>query len=186
MIIKQNYMSLKQLIRQKMYERIIAVVRQHYVSFIPVVLLLIALALMPFGAYFLLNAIVSNLLTDPIYYPILVLSGSIYYLSICLFFYGYFASFYLNIMIITNDRLVYINQKTIFSRVITEIDLYQIQDVTSDVSGFFHSVFNYGDISIQTAGTIPRIIMPNVPDPNNLRQQILDLANEDKKIHGTT
>lgn len=178
-------MGLKQLIKQKLYERIIAVVRQHFVSFIPVMLLLIIIAAMPFGVYFLLNNIVANLLTHPTYYPIMVLAASIYYLSICLFFYGYFASFYLNIIIITNDRLVYINQKTIFSRVITEIDLYQIQDITSDVSGFFPSVFGYGNLSIQTAGPIPRIIMPHVPDPNNLRQQLLDLANEDKKIHNT-
>ena len=36
---------------------------------------------------------------------------------------------------------------------------------------------------IQTAGSIPKFTLHNVPSPHALRQQILDLSAEDKKHH---
>lgn len=178
-------MSLVEIIHKKFYEKILYVVRHHYVTFFPSIALFIALILTPFGAFFLINANYANILSDPIWFPILVLVGSIYYLSICLFFYGYFIDFYLDILVITNDRLVDINQNGLLARTIAEFDLYQIQDVTSEVDGLFPSIFNYGNLTIQTAGAIPKAIIKNIPDPHRLRQVILDLAAEDKKYHQT-
>ena len=124
-----------------------------------------------------------HLLLGPISRPLLILFASTYYLSICLFFYGYFIDFYLDILIVTNDRLLDIEQKGVFARSMAEIELYQIQDITSEVEGFFPSLFNYGNMIIQTASAIPRVIMHNIPNPHALRQELLDLAAEDKKYH---
>jgi len=51
------------------------------------------------------------------------------------------------------------------------------------IKGFFATLFKYGNLEIQTAGTVPKFIMENVPHPHELRQRLLDLAAEDKRHH---
>ncbi len=116
----------------------------------------------------------------------LTLSASIYYLSIGIFFYTYFVNYYLDLLIITNDRLLHIEQEGIFARTISEVDLYKIQDITSTIDGFFPSMFNYGDLLIQTAGAVEKFSIVSIPKPESLRQKILDLAEEDRKFHSKT
>ena len=126
-----------------------------------------------------------DILIHEIYFPLGVLLFSTYYLSICLFFYSYFVAFYLDMWVITNDRMVDIRQITLFARSVAELDLYQIQDATSEVKGVFPSLFDYGNVAIQTAGAHAQFMLLNVPHPHQLREMILDLAAEDKKYHNT-
>ena len=63
------------------------------------------------------------------------------------------------------------------------MDLYQTQDVISEVNGFFPSLFKYGDLIIQNASAVTKFQSYNVPHPDKLRSIILDLANEDRKFH---
>ena len=86
-------------------------------------------------------------------------------------------------MIVTNDRLLHIEQEGLFARTISELDLYQVQDVTSEVKGVFPSLFGYGNLLVQTAGAKEVFRMVDIPHPENLRQAILDLAEEDRKFH---
>lgn len=159
-------------------------VRRHPITFVPYILFFIILLAAPIGLYWLLiNSSLNSYLQNEGGYALAILGASVYYLSCYLFFYTHLATFHLDLWIITNDRLLDMEQKTLFSRVITEIDLYQIQDATSEVSGFFPSIFNYGNIHLQTAGAMNKILFKNVANPNKLREAILDLAAEDKKYH---
>lgn len=176
-------MNFIQLIHKKTYERIVHVIRRHTITFIPIALLFIALILVPPIVDWMGQNLWPDFFTSASLYPLLVLFLSVYYLSLCLFFYSYFIDFYLDILIITNDRLVDIDQKGLFARSVAEIELYQIQDITSQVEGFFPSIFNYGQLIIQTASAVPRVIVHNVPNPHLLRQELLDLAAIDKKYH---
>ena len=44
-------------------------------------------------------------------------------------------------MIITNDRMVDMEQNGLLARTVAEADLYLIQDVTSEIKGLFGSIF---------------------------------------------
>ncbi|MCX6779795.1 MAG: PH domain-containing protein [Candidatus Magasanikbacteria bacterium] len=175
--------SVSSLIKIKSYEHVVHVIRRHGVTFIPYILLFLILICIPVIAYYLFEAAFTNVLQGPQATPIVVLAGSTYYLALALFFYSFFVEFYLDCWILTNDRLVDVRQISLFARTIAEVDLYQIQDVSSEIKGFFPSIFNYGDVYLQTAGPVPKFILLNVPNPDGLRQQILDLASEDKKFH---
>jgi hypothetical protein len=158
-------------------------VRRDLITLLPAIFGFILLLAAPFGAYFLFSKIFPSLLTNSITLPLTILFASIYFLSVGLFFYTYFVNFYLDLLIITNDRLLHINQIGMFARSISEVDLYKIQDITSKIDGFFPALFKYGDLLIQTAGTQEKFMIYNVPDPEGLRQIILDLAEEDRKFH---
>ncbi len=171
------------IIQIKSYEHIVQTIRRHGATFVPYVFIFAILMCIPVIAYYLFQAAFANVLQGPAATPILVMIGSTYYLALILFFYSFFVEFYLDCWILTNDRLVDVRQISLFARTVAEVDLYQIQDVSSEVNGFFPSIFNYGNIYLQTAGPVPKFILLNVPHPDRLRQEILDLASEDKKFH---
>jgi membrane protein YdbS with pleckstrin-like domain len=176
-------MTIDRLIRKKPYENIASVVRRHPVTFLKTILGFLLLLATPIILYWFFNQLFPTLLNNPIVRPLTILAIGIYLLSVVMFFYSFFVDFYLDELIITNDRLIDMEQNGLLARTIAEADLYLIQDVTSEVKGFFSSLFNYGRVAIQTAGAVPKFIVVDVPNPHGLRQLLLDLASEDKKFH---
>ncbi|MFH1292005.1 MAG: PH domain-containing protein [bacterium] len=176
-------MGINNLIHTKNYETIVVHVRRHFITYVPTILFFIILLLVPVGVGFLIGSTFPDLLSGAVSYPLLVMLAGIYYLSVMLFFYTSFVEFYLDIHIVTNDRMVDVNQITLFARKIAEVDLYQIQDISSEIRGFFATIFKYGNVDVQTAGSVPKFSMENVPNPHELRRLLLDLSAEDKKFH---
>ena len=176
-------MLLTNLIRQKSYEHIARQVRRSVVTLLPAVFGVMVLFLLPVGVRWLLDQLFPALLAGAVLGPIAILAAGLYYLFCILFFYSYFIDFYLDLLVLTNDRLIHINQYGLFSRTIFEVDLYQIEDATSEVHGLFARLFGYGNITIEVAGPGPKRIGESVPNPHELRRQILDLAAADKHYH---
>ncbi len=176
-------MLVSHLIKQKAYETIKYFLRQHPIVFIPTLALFIILLCVPFVIYFLINTLFPELLSNVSVYTFGVLGASIFYLSIFLFFYSQFLEFYLDIWIVTNDRIIDIEQAGLFARTISELDLYRIQDVTTEVNGFFPTMLHYGNVTIKTASSNSHIMFRNVRNPNEIRQAMIQLAEEDRKHH---
>ncbi|OGH61672.1 MAG: hypothetical protein A2848_01855 [Candidatus Magasanikbacteria bacterium RIFCSPHIGHO2_01_FULL_50_8] len=176
-------MHLNELIKQKPYEKIVYLIRRHWVTYIPTVLLFIVLAAVPLAVAFILNQTSPALLTEPHSYAFFMLLFSVYELSIALFFYASFLMYYLDLLIITNDRLVQVQQRNLFSRSISELDLFKIQDSTSEVHGFVATIFAYGKLSIQTAGEQKNFAFEAVPNVHAVRRELMSLAEEDRKFH---
>lgn len=162
-------------------ERIISILRPHWFIILKKLLFWGIIALMPLIFYLVfrdsdpLNIITNNL------YPFTVLFVSIYYLYLWLFIFVSFVDYYLDTWIITNQRIINIEQKRLFSRAVSEQKLYRVQDVTSEVSGFFATTLNYGDVYIQTAGETPRFIFKKIPDPYRVARKVSALVEFTKK-----
>lgn len=176
-------MHLNELIKQKPYEKIVHLIRRHWVTYIPTVLLFVVLALVPIAVSFILNQTSPALLTEPHSRAFFMLLFSVYELSVALFFYASFIMYYLDVLIITNDRLVQVQQRNLFSRSISELDLFKIQDSTSDVHGVVATVFGYGHLQIQTAGEQKNFSFAAVPQVHAIRRELMSLAEEDRKFH---
>jgi membrane protein YdbS with pleckstrin-like domain len=176
-------MHIERLIRKKPYETIEFVLRRHPLTFIPMMTLALLLLLVPIGVYVLLVSLFPTLFEHDIAFSMLVLSGSVYLLSVYLFMFANFIDFYLDLWIVTNDRIVDIEQFNLFSRTISELDLFRIQDVTTDVHGFFPTMFDYGTVTVKTASQNIHIIFKDVPRPNEVRRRIIELSDEDRKHH---
>jgi len=176
-------MGISILIKQKSYERIEYVLRRHPITFVPILLLFLVLLAVPAIVYLMINALFPTLFGGPIIFPLSVMLASAYCLGICLFFYSQFVDFYLDVWIVTNDRIVDIEQFGLFSRTISELDLFHIQDVTTDVHGFFATIFRYGNVSVKTASSNVDIVFRNVPNPNKIREHLVILSHEDRRFH---
>ncbi len=74
-------------------------------------------------------------------------------------------SWYNDIYILTSYRVIDVQQEGFFHRTFKEASLSRIQDITYEVKGVMASVFNYGLVEVQTAGTENAIKMTQVSDP---------------------
>lgn len=159
------------------------VLRRHPITFIPKILLFLVLLSVPFLLFFIFREAFSEILENPIASTTLILGASAYTLGIILFFYTIFTTFYLDVSIVTNDRIVDIQQHGLFSRVSSEMDLFRIQDVTAEVKGVFATFFDYGTVYVQTASNHAPLIMNDISHPNHIRDSLIELSHEDRKYH---
>jgi len=83
-----------------------------------------------------------------------------------------------DVMILTNIRLVDVDQKGIFTRLVTEALLDKIQDVSWSKVGIIESIFRVGTVKVQTAGTSATIEAHKVSKPEMLHQMINDLKQD--------
>lgn len=178
-------MILSKIIRQKPYEKIEYLLHRHAITFVPRAFLFLVLMALPVGLYFLIDNLYPELLNSEKIFPLSVLGASIYYLSIYLFAYAQFVEFYLDMWVVTNDRIIDIRQKGLFARTVSEMDLFRIQDTTAEIKGLFPTMFNYGNLQVRTAATggTNDIIFYNIPNPNELRETLIQLAEGDRKFH---
>ena len=176
-------MHLSHFVSQKSYEHIEHVLRRHWVTFLPVVFNFLIMLAVPVAVFFGTQYVFPDLLTGPIATPLLILFGSAYLLYALMFFYIQFIDYYLDLWIVTNDRIVDTEQKGLFARTITELELFQIQDVTTHIKGIFGTIFKYGDLVIATASNTSTIIFHDIPNPDMVRQEIVRLAEVDRSYH---
>lgn len=176
-------MHLRDVIHQKSYEHIVLEVRRSPITLLPAIVVFLFLLALPIILQWFFLLLFPTLFNGAVVLPLATLFVSLYYLSMDFFFYNYFVDFYLDVLVVTNDRLIAVKQLGIFARTVLEVDLYQIQDATSDSNGTFASIFNYGNVTIETAGASAKVIAANVVNPHGLRRQILDLASVDKHYH---
>ena len=158
---------------QKPGEKIFLLLRRHwfsYVSFIIIGLIMSIPLIILFVYLILFQQNFSSVLLN-----ISILAASIYLLFIIgLLLYG-FIDYYLDVYIVTNERIVDIEQNGFFKRKISELHLHQVQDVNAQVKGAFATMLHYGDIHIQTAGERENFIFKAVPNPYRISKIIVDL-----------
>lgn len=83
-----------------------------------------------------------------------------------------FLNWFFNLGIITNQRVVDIDFHSIIYKEVTATRLDRIEDITSKTGGYFESFFDFGNVFVQTAGTLPNIEFLNVPHPSRVVEVI--------------
>lgn len=79
-----------------------------------------------------------------------------------------------NVFIITNRRIIDVDQHGFFSKTVSECDYVKIQDVSYTVKGLFATFFHFGRIQIQTAGNIANLELDLIKDPAHVQEVIMD------------
>lgn len=97
-----------------------------------------------------------------------------------LFLMGRFFVYNSDLFIITNHRLINIDQSGFFTRRVSEAELENIQNVTYVIKGPIRSLLNFGDIEIQTAGNAPGLVFRNVENPHFVQERIVELQKKSK------
>lgn len=157
-------------------ETIIVALRQHVIVIIKKIVVFVVLTVI-ITVILVLFRTYTNLFSDKtsLGYVLFVLVASLIYLFLLLYIYQAWVIYYLNIWIVTNKRVVNVEQKSLFHREVAELQLDKVQDVSSDVRGLVPTILKYGTIEVQTASEQDKFIFNRVPNPDTVASQILEL-----------
>lgn len=89
--------------------------------------------------------------------------------------------YWLDRLIVTNKRIVFIDWKYLTIKTEHEASLYDIEDITSQEKGIIALLpfFDYGTIVIKTASAKTLITFPQAPDPEGVKKFIHSITIHD-------
>ena len=158
---------------QRSKEKVYLLLRRHWFTYVIFLLItiLMTVPLIILMVYWFVNPeVFEGIITN-----FLIVGVSAYALFIiALLLYG-FTDYYLDVYIVTNQRIVDIKQNGFFRREIAELHLHQVQDVKARVKGAFPTLMHYGDIHIQTAGEKDNFFFKSIPHPYRVSKMIINL-----------
>ncbi len=158
--------------------------RRHWVAFLGNLLLGIFLYLIPLVILIILALYLPSIF-DSVWRGIIIVGVGIYYLIMTAFIFLQWVSYYFDIIIVTNKRVVDIIQEGLFDRKITEIPLLRVQDVTGEIKGFFQTLFGYGNVVVETAGEgTLNLKFKDVPNPLEISSKIQQLHDASREKEG--
>lgn len=174
-------------------EEVLVFLRQHPILNWGWLMRLALGVLMPIGiamALALLNLRINNLpfirgFIDPVdvnKIGFILLLG--YYSYLVTRFLRNFTEWYFNIYIVTNERVMDFDFKSLISYNVVEARVENIEDVKEKTTGLLPSLFNYGDVYLQTAAAKSNIDFLSIPQPTEVRNVITDLALYARRVYG--
>lgn len=162
-------------------EEIVKIVRRHYLVLLPMFLVIIFAALMPLVLYFFITshfipwdeAIRAGIVGFISKWS--TFSYSLWLLLLWVLFFVEWTDYYLDMWLITNKRIVDIEQKGFFHRDVTSFRYQDIQDTTVETRGFIQTLFKFGTLHIQTSGHNREILIKHAYRPEEAKSVILSL-----------
>ena len=105
-----------------------------------------------------------------------------YYLMLLGYIFVQFISWFFNITFVTNQRVVDIDFSQLVFESVAATKLPQLEDVSYHQVGVLASVFDYGDVTVQTAGKASNFLFAQVPHPEKVVHLINNLIAKERNV----
>lgn len=152
-------------------EKTILVVRKHWLTLFSSMAILFFLTLLPFIIYFFIKSATWYYVFFSVYWFLV----AVYFLILWNLLFYNIIMYYLDIIIITNKRVIENEQNGLFKYTASEVELSKIQDISVKVFGPLAEFLDFGDMEIQSAGTQTKFYFHTLPHPYKIRKIINDL-----------
>jgi hypothetical protein len=146
-------------------EKVDIVLRRHWIAFA-------FLAVYAFAWIFFSIILLVILWTGA--FSILVITAFWMYYS--LFLYVSWLNYELDVFILTNNRIVCVEQKTFLNRAVGETTLDKVQEVSIETKWLLANLFDFGTLKILTSGSSPSFDMTYSPHPMTSSRYINNLV----------
>ncbi len=153
------------------WEQVELIIKRHWIVYVFIWVYL-------FSAIILSSVLLFFFLTKVWIYIILI----VFWMGFSLFLYVRWLDHELDLFIVTNNRVIWIEQISLLNRTVSECSLSQIQEVWSKTMWFFANMLNYWTITIQTAWNVANFIMEYAPDAINTSSKIHSMINTHRNI----
>ena len=154
------------------WEEVTEVIRRHWIVYVIL------------GAYLLLWIWITIslfvILWITIFSSLLVIVFRLFY---SMFLYLEWLNHELDLFIVTNNRIIGVEQKSFLDRTVSECNLWQVQEVNSSTKWFFANILNYWTIFIQTAWNSTTLKMDFAPDSLQWARKILNIVDVYREKH---
>ena len=154
-------------------EEILMILRAHWLTNIPwfVVAVLLFFAPTVLRSFPLLDSF-------PIRFQMMFVV--VWYLILLMYVFERFLSWFFNMTIITDERIVDVDFLNLTTKKVSDTDLDKIQDVSFTNAGAIGAIFNFGDVLVQTAAEVTEFVFEKVPSPAEVAKILQRLRTEEK------
>lgn len=94
-----------------------------------------------------------------------------------------FLGWYFNVYFVTTEGVVDVDFYNIINKRVSDAEMDKIQDVSYSTNGVIGTMFNFGDVFIQTAAEVSEFKFELVPNPEKVAKVLDDLMDEYKARH---
>jgi hypothetical protein len=163
-------------------EEILLLLRKHFITNIKWILLAALFMLLPL-------IIIPVFFVSPLAFfslpeSYIIILTSLYYLIVFGYVLTQFATWFYQVGIITNYRIIDIDFNSLLSKNIAYTELGDIVDVESMQGGLLHNFFDYGTVQMQTEGLKANFEFVNIPKPTTVADTVSDLVRGKRGVHG--
>lgn len=93
-------------------------------------------------------------------------------------------NYYLDVWIVTDKRIINVEQLALFRRDVTTLRYERLQDATVKYNGFISEMFDFGTLKIQTAGfDTHEMEFEGIPHPEEVKRMIFDQVDKSAEGH---
>ncbi len=159
-------------------EKILLLLRAHPITNLSWMLLSILIFFIPFAVFKIAPLVGFNLSLFPQTYQS---AGIIInYLLVLIIVFEGFLNWYFNVTLITNEKIIDMDFEHLLYKAVDLAPLPKIEETDSVTAGMLGTIFNFGNVKVQTAGATIAIEMHNIPRPSIVADMILDLIGKRK------
>jgi hypothetical protein len=163
---------------QEKDEVILLFLRKHFITNVPWIITTLFFIIAPILTNILITASGFSLsFLPPTFLSIFL---AFYYLIVFAYVFVSFITWFYNVSFITTNRVVDIDFSDIVFKNIAATKLIQVEDVSFSQVGVIRSLFDYGDVLIQTAATVDNFDLLAVPHPEKVVQIVEELIGRSK------
>lgn len=166
---------------QEDQEEIILLLRQHVVTMVPWIIIIAVMLFIPFWLPIIFNGLAIDISLVPIGFRVIAIL--LWYLILFGLAFQRFLYWYFNVYIVTNERAIDVDFLSLMYKQVSDAPIAKIQDVTYSMGGLFRAIFDYGDVTVQTAGELPNFDFLAVPHPDKVARVIGDLMQQEENEH---
>lgn len=156
-------------------EYVLLLLRRHVITNVPWILAAVVMAVAPVVAgevFVILKLLPEN---------VALVATLMWYLLTLGFVIENFLSWYFNVYIVTDERIVDIDFYSLIYKEISDTKLERIQDITVVQGGVVRALFNFGTIYIQTAGEKREFDFEDVPNPQVVAKFLNEMLLEEER-----
>jgi len=154
-------------------EYVILEIRKHWFFWLTEIFLSIIFALLPIIIFLVFGFL--GLIFDIYSVTVFLFLYSLWVLFVWIVLFVFWTNQYLDSWTITNHKIYTIEQHGLFKREISVIHYENIQDITYGVSGLIQSIFNFGNLYVQTAGARTKFEIKGIKDPSLIQKKINEI-----------
>ncbi len=158
---------------QQESEQVLLLLRQHPITQLKWIIVGIVLVFLPF--FFSRIGFFSFL---PAQYQFIGLIG--WYMMVTGYTLEAFLNWFYNVYIVTDERIIDVDFNSLLHKNVASAKLDKIEDVTATTAGALGAIFDYGNVMIQTAGSITEFDFLSVPHPSRVTAFLNEMLLEEE------
>ncbi len=153
-------------------EKVDSVIRRHWIVFAMI-------GVYALGGVFLSAVLLATMGNNSVTWLGLV----VFWMYYSMFLYISWLNHELDLFVITNNRVICIEQKSFLNRSVGECTLDKIQEVSIETKGFFANILDYGTVTLKTAGSTSNFDMTFSPKPMESSRYINNIVDRYRDDH---